>query len=119
MARRISSGQPVSIRLSDKLMEELNAASSELDMQLHETMRQAMKVGLEDFRRIGYQLAGAVVDAAKTPQHQEISEAISSATIAHLPPPPELSRAAETPDTRGSDTQRPTSYPRPSRRKKA
>lgn len=61
--QKTTAGQPVSIRISDRLMSDLDAAKEELELSLHDTMRQSMKVGLEMLKRCDYDLASTVVDA--------------------------------------------------------
>lgn len=65
MGRRATEqGDPISIRLKGSLVEHLTQAANQLDLSLHDTMRQCMKIGLEDLRRCDYDLAGAVVTQA-------------------------------------------------------
>jgi hypothetical protein len=56
---------PTPIRLDSELLEKIEIASSELKMSKQETIRLSIKVGLEKLRRIKYDLAGAVIDAAE------------------------------------------------------
>jgi hypothetical protein len=65
MGRRpTEQGDPISIRLKATLVAQLTHAADELELSLHDTMRQCMKIGLEDLKRCNYNLAGAIVDQA-------------------------------------------------------
>ena len=65
MGRRKSTelGTPVSIRISDELQSQLDTAAVRLGIPMHEVMRFACRVGIEHFKRIGYDVPSAVLNA--------------------------------------------------------
>lgn len=70
------SSKPVPIALPNEMVDQIRQICDLTQMSQQEVMRWAMRVGIEDLRRIDYNIAGAIVDKAK-----------STATIVHLAPP--------------------------------
>ena len=62
---KLKQSDPTPIRIPVKLLREIDAASSEIEMSKQETIRIAIRVGLERLRRVNYDLAGSVNDAAE------------------------------------------------------
>lgn len=56
---------PVPIRVDAALEAKIEEAARLTGMAKSDLMRLAMRIGLEDLRRIDYDIAGAIVDAAK------------------------------------------------------
>jgi len=54
-------GSPLSIRISDKLKNELVETAKELGMTEHDTLRLAMQIGFKHFAAIDYDLAETVI----------------------------------------------------------
>jgi hypothetical protein len=68
MGRRpTEQGDPISIRLKASLVEHLTEAANQLDLSLHDTMRQCMKIGLADLKAINYDIASTISNAAHRP----------------------------------------------------
>lgn len=57
--------KPVPIRIEPELDAKIEEAARLTGMSKAEVMRLAMRIGFEDLRRINYDIAGAVLDAAK------------------------------------------------------
>jgi len=77
-------GKPISIRLADELMKQINLAADKLDMPAREVMRLCMRIGMEHFKRIDYDTAKCIVEAVEK-QHQ---------ASAKKTPPPAASAAS-------------------------
>lgn len=58
------SGKPLPIRLPEELLERVQVVADALGMSVADTMRLSMRIGLEDLKRVDYDLAQLVVDAA-------------------------------------------------------
>lgn len=130
MGRRATeSGEPLSIRLKSSLVEELTAAGKELELSLHDTIRQCLKIGLEDLRRIDYDLASVVVDGAaltkpavqrgrKSPGLAELEVPLKDYSAALISP--ETARVAESPENHpiAQTEKKPVSYRSLEQRKK-
>ncbi len=144
MGRRKSTdgGEPISLRVSDKLMAKLTHATEQLGKPLSEVMRDAMELGLRDLQEIGYDTIGAIAAAAKAsrakrqtneeeqqePAQEEKPEALpvksgpkssivkAAGLFGHITPQSE--RAAEEPGEAG-DQSSPKKTTYPSGRRKA
>ena len=81
--QKTAPGNPLSIRISEKLLAKLDKAKAELDLSLHDTMREAMKIGLADLESIGYDTAGAVVQQAKNINTRVVEIAMVAEDPAH------------------------------------
>jgi predicted DNA-binding protein len=57
--------KPVPIRIEPELDAKIEEAARLTGMSKADVMRLAMRIGFEDLRRINYDIAGAVLDAAK------------------------------------------------------
>lgn len=55
----------VPLRLPAQLQDKIATASGRLNMSKQEVMRLALEIGLEDLKRIDYDLAAAIADAAR------------------------------------------------------
>jgi hypothetical protein len=56
-------GKPLPIRFPEELMERVQSVAESLGMSVADTIRLATRVGLEDLKRVNYDLAQLVVDA--------------------------------------------------------
>jgi len=65
-------GIPVSLRINDELQKQLDHAARLLQMSTAEVMRLAMRIGLEHFKRIDYDLAKQIVDTVAATGKQNI-----------------------------------------------
>lgn len=66
-------GPPTPLRLPRKLDDQIAHAAEMLGMSKQDTMRLAMSIGLEDLKRLDYNLAKALVSAARE-QDNKITE---------------------------------------------
>ncbi|GAA5139249.1 hypothetical protein GCM10023213_19640 [Prosthecobacter algae] len=81
-------------------MDEVRAAADQLDKSLHETMREALRIGLADLKRINYDISGAVLDAISKPVPLAVNQGEGTPIVkaAHLfghTTPASSSKAAE------------------------
>jgi len=61
--------------MDERLMSKVEHAMEATGLSQAEILRMALAVGLEDMRRINYDLAGAIVNQAKPLQHPHLHEA--------------------------------------------
>ena len=73
---------PIPIRLSPALLEKIQLAADLMGRTQQEVMRLAMEVGLEDLKRCNYDLAAAIVDAARADKPKP---PISEPVVTHRP----------------------------------
>ncbi len=57
--------RPIPLAVPDELLNRLDEAALRMGRTRAQIMRDAIEIGLEDLRRCGYDLAGAVVDKAQ------------------------------------------------------
>lgn len=62
-------GKPIPLRLSDDTLEKIQLVARNTRKTQQEVIRLAMEVGLEDIKRCNYDIAGAIVDRAKSPEN--------------------------------------------------
>jgi predicted DNA-binding protein len=58
------SGKPVPVRFPEEVVERVRQVSESLGISFADTVRLATRIGLEDLKRVDYDLAQLVVDAA-------------------------------------------------------
>lgn len=67
--------KPIPLKLSTDLLAKIKYAADRLGISQQDTMREAIRIGLKQWARIGYDTAGAVLDAptayAKAPTAAE------------------------------------------------
>ena len=63
-------GKPIPLRLSDDTLEKIQLVARHTGKTQQEVIRLAMEVGLEDLKRCNYDIAGAIVDRAKSPEKE-------------------------------------------------
>jgi hypothetical protein len=61
---------PASLRMDERLLAKVEVAMQATGLSQAEILRIALAVGLEDMRRIDYDIAGAIVDKAKPASSQ-------------------------------------------------
>jgi hypothetical protein len=69
--KKDDTGSPTIIRLHGPLLEQIEAAAKALNWSSQQVMREAMKLGLEGWKRIGYDLTGAVLDRTEKAKSEE------------------------------------------------
>lgn len=60
--------RPIPLAVPDDLLNRLDEAALRMGRTRAQVMRDAIEIGLEDLRRCGYDVAGAVVDKAHSAQ---------------------------------------------------
>lgn len=89
--KKLSHGQPegpVTLRMSPELQEQLDHCATKTGMKTTDLMRLCMRIGIEHFRRIEYDTAKCIVEAAKNNPSQESGSLIKAhAWKTHLPAP--------------------------------
>lgn len=65
---RPSYGTPTTIRFKDEIEKQIEVASKKLGLAKVDVIRLACAVGLEDLRRVNYDVAGAIVDRKQQAQ---------------------------------------------------
>lgn len=60
--------RPIPLAVPDELLHRLDEVAARMGRTRAQIMRDAIEIGLEDLRRCGYDLAGAVVDKARGAQ---------------------------------------------------
>ena len=67
------SSKPIPIAISNDLLAKIEYAAEKLGWTKQDTMREAMKLGLKFYERIGWDTTGAILDAAtKRPDEQTL-----------------------------------------------
>lgn len=66
-------GKPISIRLTDALMDQINSAAKKLDIPAREVMRLCMRIGVEHFKRIDYDTAKCIVESVESQKAKVIT----------------------------------------------
>lgn len=61
------SGKPVPVRFPEEVVERVRQVSESLGMSFADTIRLATRIGLEQLKRVNYDLATLVVDANNHP----------------------------------------------------
>jgi hypothetical protein len=73
---------PVSIRLDDRLMEKIKEATERTGLSQQDIMRLTLAIGIEDLKRLNWDLAGTLSRAAN-PGKNEASDDDQSAPVVH------------------------------------
>lgn len=78
-------GKPISIRLTDTMMEQINSAAKKLDIPAREVMRLCMRIGVEHFKRIDYDTAKCIVEAVESQKSKVITAHKPTARVYEFP----------------------------------
>lgn len=123
------SSKPVPLAVPNELLAQIDAAAAATGRTRSELMRLAIEVGLEDLRRIDYDLSGVIVDAAaltktvtqrgrKGPGLKELEVPLKDYSAALLSP--QTAKVAESPENHpiAEAPKKPVSYRSTPTRKK-
>lgn len=73
------------LRMSPELLEKVQLASDRTGISQADILRLCLAIGLEDLRRIGYDLAGAVLDTSRQTATTRLA-AVADLPNEHAPP---------------------------------
>lgn len=59
-------GDPVSLRLSDEITNQLKFAAPKLNMSQQDVLRLCLRIGIEHLKRIDYEAAKCIVEAVES-----------------------------------------------------
>lgn len=108
-------GSPISIRLTEEIQNKLEDTAKRLGLPVSAVMRLCFQIGIEHFRRAGYDIASAVIDASigqQTPRSTKNTDqseialvAESGSNIVPLPPRKDVSYTPGQRKTKRSGTE--------------
>lgn len=81
--------RPIPLAVPDELLNRLDEAALRMGRTRAQIMRDAIEIGLEDLRRCGYDVAGAVVDKAHSAQAKLLPIAAEKTAPTTVTPPAE------------------------------
>jgi hypothetical protein len=66
-ADEFPAGKPIAVLLPESLLQRLDSVAQEMDMSRANVIRMATKIGLEQLKRVDFDIARLVVDANNPP----------------------------------------------------
>ncbi len=81
--------RPIPLAVPDELLNQLDEAALRMGRTRAQIMRDAIEIGLEDLRRCGYDVAGAVVDKAQAARAKLLPIAAEKTAPTPATPPAE------------------------------